>query len=309
LCLQQAGPAQAGPCDILFAEDTVHLVITDSGLGGLSICAAIARARTDAGAETRITYINAWPEQGRGYNDLPDMPARVEAFERVLRRIVALSPDEVLIACNTLSVVYAFTDFRKTAPVPVRGIIDAGVELFFEALSPSAESAILLLGTRTTIESGVHRLRLMARGMPGDRISSLSCHGLAASIERGPGSADTAALIEDCTTRASRQMIPGEPSYVGLCCTHYALVADRIRDALAWKTGHPVLPLDPNTRMVRNFISGAGAMTTRGEVSVEVVSKVVLEQSSRSAMAALLDPVSPRTAAALRHYSHVPDLF
>lgn len=289
--------------------EPVHLVITDSGLGGLSICAEVARARAHAAGSTRITYVNAWPEQGRGYNDLPDMPARARVFDRVLRSMVPLSPDEILIACNTLSVVYESTNFRRDPPVAVRGIIDAGVDLFVEALTARGGSSILLLGTKTTIESGVHRQRLVARGIQEGRIAALSCHGLAAAIERDPRSEATSALIDDCTTRAVGVMAPGEPWYVGLCCTHYALVSDAICAGLAAKTGRPVLPLDPNTRLVREITSGAGSPAGAGEVSVEVVSKVVLEQSSRDAIAALLDPVSAPTAAALRGYTLAPNLF
>lgn len=285
----------------------MHLVITDSGLGGLSICAGIARSC--AGTDTRITYVNAWPEPGRGYNDLPDMAARAETFDRALRSFLRFSPDEIVIACNTLSIVYAHTAFRKSAALLVRGIIEAGVELFVDALSADRSGSLLLLGTRTTIESGVHRQRLLARGVPGERVASLACHGLAAAIERDPESATTAALIESCSSRAAGIGTPGEPCYAGLCCTHYPFVADRICSSLAHALGRQVLPLDPNARMVRDVVSSVSAAAPAGRVSVDVVSKVSLEFSSRRAMAALVEPVSPDAAAALIHYRHVPDLF
>jgi hypothetical protein len=44
-------------------------------------------------------------------------------------------------------------------------------------------------------------------------------------------------------------------------------------------------------------------------VSVEVVSRVALDGSSRRAMAALVEPESPETAAALMNYTHTADLF
>ena len=64
-----------------------HLVVTDSGLGGLSICAALERRlRAEGRRSVRLTYVNAWPFEGRGYNDLPDLRARAEVFDRALRR-------------------------------------------------------------------------------------------------------------------------------------------------------------------------------------------------------------------------------
>jgi glutamate racemase len=289
-------------------REPVRLIITDSGLGGLSICAGIARARAGIGAATHITYVNAWPEQGRGYNDIPEMAGRAAVFERALHAMLRLSPDEILIACNTLSIVYEFTELQKAAPVPIHGIIDAGVNQFFEALSADPGASMVLLGTRTTILSGVHQHRLAQRGISPDRIGAVACHGLAAAIERGPRSVATATLIDDCTTRASALVPPGSSVYVGLCCTHYTLVSDDICRALEAKIHRPVVPLDPNVRMLSEAVLSMNADTARGDVTVEVISKVTLD-SSRDSVAELLESVSPDTAAALRGYTHVPDLF
>ena len=75
-----------------------------------------------------------------------------------------LRPDRILIACNTLSVLYPMTAFSRTTAVPVLGIIDAGVDLFLEALEADPSSSIVLFGTRITIESGVHRDTTAAEG-------------------------------------------------------------------------------------------------------------------------------------------------
>jgi glutamate racemase len=289
----------------------VHLVITDSGLGGLSICAAIERARGHA----RLTYVNAWPETGAGYNDLPDMAARARVFDRALDAILAMRPDLILIACNTLSIVYEHTAFRTAGAVPVQGIVEGGVELFREALMAEPAGALVLVGTRTTMDSGVHRARLVERGIDAARIGAASCHGLATAIERGPDSDTTAALIDTCASRAAAAAPPGDPLFVGLACTHYGLVADRIAAALTAHAGRRVLPLDPNARMVedvlRHLSSPVPARSKNGAAAprVEVVSKVELAEEQREGVARLLEPISPATAAALRDYRHVPDLF
>ena len=89
----------------------MHLVITDSGLGGLAICAGIEQAvrLAGSGGALRITYVNAWPDDHHGYNDLSGMPAQAAVFDRALAAIDAMRPDRILIACNTLSIVYAHT--------------------------------------------------------------------------------------------------------------------------------------------------------------------------------------------------------
>ena len=49
-------------------QEKLSIVIVDSGLGGLSICADIANgfAENCSLKQVDLTYFNAWPEQNRG---------------------------------------------------------------------------------------------------------------------------------------------------------------------------------------------------------------------------------------------------
>ena len=315
-----------------------HLVVTDSGLGGLSICAALERRlRLEGLGRTRITYVNAWPFEGRGYNDLPDLAARAAVFDRALDRMAAWSPGRILIACNTLSIIYPHTAFSRAAAVQVDGILDAGVGLFADSLTAEPSAGLILLGTKTTIESGVHAGALVERGVDPHRIRAVHCHGLAGAIERDPDSAAVADLIAACAGRVRAADPGGVPLYAGLCCTHYGYVSDRLCAALGAAVGRPVQALDPNARMVTDLALeplaprepgqptglppdlpprlDAQARTpgqpssAGGAVFVEVVSKVTLEPTACQAIARLVAPVSPATAHALLSYAHVPDLF
>jgi glutamate racemase len=303
-----------------------HIVITDSGLGGLSICAALEQGLRLAGVprDVRLTYVNAWPFEDRGYNDLPDEAARAGVFDGALARMAQMQPARILIACNTLSILYPQTAFSRRAPVPVHGIVDAGVDLFVEGLTGDPASSIVLLGTRTTIESGVHRARLERRGIGPGRIGAVSCHGLAGAIERDVRGAATTTLIDTCASRAAEAAPPGSTVFLGLCCTHYGYVAARIVDAVAGLTPRPVRALDPNLRLTaslladtRLFEEGAEGSADpaaprgrpRGVVSVELVSKVTLSETARRGIAELVEPVSAATAGALLSYALVPDLF
>ena len=130
------------------------------------------------GRSIRLIYVNAWPEPQRGYNDLPDPASRARVFDRALARMAEDRPGLIVIACNTLSVLYDLTEFSKAPPAPVVGIIEAGVELFHEALSRDPCGELVLFGTRTTVESGEHIGRLARRGIAADRMSAVACHGL-----------------------------------------------------------------------------------------------------------------------------------
>lgn len=295
-------------------DKNLHLVVTDSGIGGLSICAEIERNLRlgEAGPDVRITYFNSWPDLRSGYNDLPDMQARVHVFDQALNRMAKYAPDQILIACNTLSILYESTAFKRTTTVEVLGIIEAGVELFFEALSADPQSSIVIFGTRTTIASRVHCDRLAQKGIRQQQISGFACHGLAAAIERDPDGTDVAELLDKCAADASRIFSPGGQQYAGLACTHYAYVKDSFREALEKHSGRKIQLLDPNQRMVGNVVPMVAGMvfepTTR-RVSVELISKVELSEFQRQAVARRIEPVSAATADALLHYTHDPGLF
>jgi glutamate racemase len=290
------------------------VVITDSGLGGLLIGAGIEqRLRGTVGdGPARLVYVNAWPDEGLGYNDLPDMGARAAVFDRVLAAMTAFRPDLVLIACNTLSVVYELTSFSRFPPVPVTGILDEGVALFAEELLRDPTGMLALFGTRTTIGSGEHVRRMARRGLDPARVLAEACHGLAAAIDRDPGATDVPGLVEACVRRVAPRLPPGVPVYAGLACTHYAYVAETFRAALGRLTGSRVVILDPGDRVVGGLVEGLAPRPPGAparQVPVEVVSKVALGEAQRRAVAARLGPLSAGTAQALLQYRHIPDLF
>jgi glutamate racemase len=291
------------------------VVITDSGLGGLLICAELERrlSATAGGGAVRLVYVNAWPDAGRGYNDIPDLAARAAVFDRALTAMTAFQPSLILIACNTLSVVYGATAFSRAPAVPVTGILDEGAGLFSEALTRDPEGLLLLFGTRTTIGSGEHVRRLARRGIDPRRIVAEPCHGLAAVIDKDPDSPALPGLIDECVLRILPRLPAGAPLYAGLACTHYAYVAETFRTSLGRQSGASVEVLDPGMRLVDGLTSGLGGRRPgdgeRRRIAVEVVSKVELAGSQRRAVARRIEPVSPGTARALLEYRRVSDLF
>ncbi len=92
----------------------MNLVITDSGLGGLSICAQLMRLIKERAKSTlpqlpvddlHITYVNAVPADERGYNFMSGRAEQLETFEKILLNTDKLfAPDYVFVACGTLSV-------------------------------------------------------------------------------------------------------------------------------------------------------------------------------------------------------------
>jgi glutamate racemase len=286
-------------------------------------------ADPDDAAAVRLIYVNAWPDERFGYNDLPDAAERARVFDRALEAMERLRPDMILIACNTLSVLYGLTAFSRRAAVPMRGIIEAGTELFAGALEADPDSSLVIFGTKTTIESGVHRRMLVERGVAPWRIAAVACHGLAAAIDDDPGGEEARRRLAACAAEACRGDETGvaaggaEPAargrgtlYAGLACTHYGWVAEAFQEELEKRSGRRVAVLDPNERLavttaveLPDLITSGGGRCSGEMAAVEVISKVALGEAKRRAAAERLEPVSGLTAAALLNYKHQPGLF
>jgi glutamate racemase len=295
------------------AKDTLSLVIADSGMGGLSICADIVK-----GLQTRrsyrsvsLTYFNAWPEQDRGYNLLPGMSERIRVFDRALAAMLRFQPNRILIACNTLSALYAHTPFSKQAPVPVVGIIDSGVDLIHAYLSARADSIVIILGTPTTIEADTHRTRLVERGISAERIICQPCDRLAGEIEKAPEGATVRAMVDRYIRQAAERVSDRRgPVAAALCCTHYGYSQRIFEAALQSVFEGPATILDPNRAMSEALLAD---FAPRGQedvrIDLRVVSRIVWSEEKIEAIARLLEAASPLTANALRQYRHDPDLF
>ncbi|MCU0243194.1 MAG: aspartate/glutamate racemase family protein [Acidobacteria bacterium] len=301
--------------EVLGPDRDGRVVLTDSGLGGLSICAGLERRLRGAAGGRRfdLVYVNAWPDEARGYNDLAGEDARAAVFDRALAAMARYRPDLLVIACNTLSVVYERTAFARSPVAPVSGILDAGVALFARALGEDAAAALILFGTKTTIGSGEHARRLAASGVDPHRIRAVACHGLAAAIDKDPDAEALPGLVEACVAHALEGGPVGPAPLAGLACTHYGYVAGEFGRAFERLTGAPVRVLDPNERLIEDLTAGLddGAPSGGGasSVTVEVVSKVALAEGQRQAVARRLEHISPATALALAGYTHIPTLF
>jgi len=301
--------------DIMAGKSEWRIVITDSGLGGLSICAELEkRLRGLAGGNQgiRLIYVNAWPDSRGGYNDMPDAAARAAVLDKALAAMTAYRPGLILIACNTLSVLYDLTGFNRAPEVPVAGIIEEGVRLFYDALTRDPGAVLVLFGTRTTIESGEHVRRLTRKGLDPRRIVAASCHGLAGAVDKDPDSPCLAGLVDECVSQAVQGLRFGGDLYAGLCCTHYSYITDLFRRTLERQTGAKVEILDPGAHLVGTLTSGMGGRGPEGavaDISVEVVSKIELPEAQRKAVARRLQSVSDRTARALLEYTRIPGLF
>ncbi|MEU5927915.1 aspartate/glutamate racemase family protein [Streptomyces antimycoticus] len=199
----------------------MKIALMDSGIGLLPTAAAMRRLRPDA--DLLLSSDPATMPWG------PRTPEDVtELALGCARAAAAHRPDVLIVACNTASV-HALPALRaELEPVlPVVGTVPA--------IKPAAAGGgpIAIWATPATTGSPYQRglIRAFADGV---EVTEVPCPGLADAVQHG----DTEGISAAVAAAAART--PREVTTVVLGCTHYELVADRIRAAVQQPDAPPI---------------------------------------------------------------------
>lgn len=195
----------------------------DSGIGLLAATAAVRRLRPDADLVLSLDP-DGMPWGPRTTQDL------TERAVAVAEAAAAYRPEALIIGCNTATVHALPTLRARLEPgIPVIGTVPA--------IKPAAAGGgpVAIWATPATTGSPYQRglIQDFADGVP---VAEVPCWGLAEAVEH----ADEAAI--DAAVTAAAALTPDEVTTVVLGCTHYELVADRIRAAVQ-RPGRPPLVL------------------------------------------------------------------
>ncbi|WP_407554271.1 aspartate/glutamate racemase family protein [Streptomyces sp. Pv4-95] len=232
----------------------MKIALMDSGTGLLAAAAAVRRLRPDADL-----VLSSDPD---GLPWGPRTPDDVAARALAVARAAATHhPDALIVACNTASV-HALPVLRAELEpvVPVIGTVPA--------IKPAAAGGgpVAIWATPATTGSPYQR-DLVERFAQGVDVTGVPCPGLADAVEEADGRAIDAAVA------AAADLTPREVKAVVLGCTHYELVAERIRAALQ-QPGAPALVLHGSAEAVaaqalrRIGAEPAPAAAPTGSVSV-----------------------------------------
>ncbi|MFE2042113.1 glutamate racemase [Streptomyces sp. NPDC059477] len=201
----------------------MKIALMDSGIGLLAATAAVRLLRPDADLVLSLDP-----------DGMPWGPRTPEDLTRravdVARAAAAHRPEALIVGCNTATV-HALTALRDLLEpgLPVIGTVPA--------IKPAAASGgpVAIWATPATTGSPYQRglIQDFADGVP---VTEVPCWGLAEAVEH----ADEAAI--DAAVTAAAALTPREVTTVVLGCTHYELVAERIRAAVQ-RPGLPPLVL------------------------------------------------------------------
>lgn len=196
----------------------MKIALMDSGIGLLAAAAVMRRLRPDADL-----LLSSDPD---GMPWGPRTPASLtERALAVAKAAAPHRPDALIVACNTATV-HALPALRAELEpaIPVIGTVPA--------IKPAAAGGgrVAIWATPATTGSPYQRglIRDFAAGVP---VTEVPCPGLAEAVE----AADEAAVAT--AVAAAAALTPADVTDVVLGCTHYELVEDPIRAALAARTG------------------------------------------------------------------------
>lgn len=207
------------------------LGLFDSGLGGLTVAAAIAQRLPDVAFSYLGDQAHA-PYGGRTPQEILDLTTRG------VNQLFGQGCQLVVLACNTASVT-ALRDIqqewlpRHWPGRNVLGVVVPVVEAMSEMLPDHtprpAAPTVQVFATDHTVRSNVFVTEIYKRA-PAVRVVQTACLELVSAIE---GSADR----QELTTLVQRDVdiaraACAHPDYVILGCTHYALIQDLFAVAL-----------------------------------------------------------------------------
>lgn len=295
-------------------QKELTIVMTDSGLGGLSVMAdTVEKLRTlNAYKSVRLVFVNALFSTEGGYNSLRTPEEKHRILDSALHRMEELyQPDLILIACNTLSILYPRTTFAQSASIPVMGIVDTGVEMMAERLKPNPEARLILFGTQTTITENTHTLKLTQMGFLPDRIITQACPDLVPYIEKDHSGDETEMLILAYVDEAL-QKLGGHtsPLYVCFGCTHYGYALELWQNAFSGMGVDVAGFINPNSGMTHIFDRpSVRDRFERTDIETRIISMVPIPEETVSSLGEWLFSRSPDISRALHRHEIIPDLF
>ena len=303
----------------------MHIVITDSGLGGLSVCAQLINLLKDFSVlensgipkcDIKITYVNAVPSNDKGYNKMSGKKEQIETFEKIISNTVRMiSPDSIFVACGTLSVLLNQLASPCAKSVKIEGIVNIGIQLLLNSLKNNPKAKVIILGTPTTISNKTFQRGLLNNGIPDNQFFTQSCPNLANEISNDPKGSKVEKKIK-YWVKKSLQQLQGKTSddlLLFLGCTHYSYHENMFKIAYINEGFSKITVLNPNNEAaekLKNYVINNQNVNSelKKTFSINFLSPYAIPEQEKITLKKLLTPISPETSQALINAQIVPEL-
>ena len=198
---------------------TAKVLVFDSGVGGLSICKEIIASNKNI----KLHYLSdnaAFPYGEKSADQLISRATKV-----LLQACAQLSPDLVVIACNTASTV-VLPSLRTQLDVPIVGVVPA----IKTAATISQTKTFALLATPGTVERP-YTQQLIDEHAADCQVIRVGSSQLVRAIESHiHGDVIDTEYLQQIISQLTEQLGGDKIDTVVLGCTHFPLIADRFKE-------------------------------------------------------------------------------
>lgn len=222
----------------LDAGRTAPIGVFDSGIGGLTVMAALLEALPDE----QLVYLGDTARVPYGTKSAATV---IRYSLQIARFLLDRGIKYCVVACNTASA-HALDALRREMPVPVMDVIAPGARA---AAEQTDRGAIGVVGTIGTVASGAYCRALQAI-RPDLVVFSQACPLLVPLAEEGWSDHPVAAQVARHYLHAL-SLQSSEIDALVLGCTHYPLLRETLARAAEEVFGHPVKMIDSATAVAR----------------------------------------------------------
>ena len=303
----------------------MHVLITDSGLGGLSVCAQLINLlknyynSDDAGSHSydiRITYLNAVPSNDNGYNKMSGKEEQIKTFKKIISNAVRLvSPDKIFVACGTLSVLLNQFKPLNIKSVKIEGIVGIGLKLLVNSMKKNPKAKAIIMATPTTIKNNTFQKELIKNGIPDKQIIAQSCPNLANEISNDSEGSKVGKIIHYWVKKSlqQQQLKTTEHLILFLGCTHYSYYENKFKLAFKNEGFSKITLLNPNydaAEKLKKYILNDKALNSASKKSILInfLTPYTIPDRENITLNKLLNPISPETSHALINATTIPEL-
>jgi glutamate racemase len=188
--------------------------IFDSGLGGLTVVKE---------------FVREMPQEPAVYfGDTARVPYGTKSKDTItkfsaenIRFLNSFDVKLVIIACHTASSL-ALEEMQKQFSIPIIGVVYPGA---FKAVKVTRNGRIGVIGTKSTIKSGAYDAAVRAAN-PEAIVYNVPCPLLVSLIEEGWNDGP---IVDSIVAHYLKPLIAHDIDTLILGCTHYPIIADRIK--------------------------------------------------------------------------------
>ena len=240
----------------IFEKQFITILITDSGIGGLSVANYLYQFFQKNHYYKNVSIIYADSRQNKkGYNSFENKQQKIQCFSnRLFYLQQKIEPDIIVIACNTLSILLHETIFFKKCNVPIVDMINASLNSMIECLAKN--QLLFITGTKTTIQQNYYKKSLIDYGFDKKLIINQMCPNLAKYIQ---ASDETEYFIKQNVKWLVNRIIQKKNNddikqfSVSFNCTHYFYVVKLFKKYFEELGYDKINYICPNNRIVDYF--------------------------------------------------------